>query len=114
MIRRTMICIGSPEQNFPSSLFQIFDQLQVAPVSFISIRLEHAVWAKFQIEGSWASVVRLRARILSLGGVELYSEQQMVSLCMRQAIVDGMRSLGFAASIQDRSERRMPAFRGLQ
>jgi hypothetical protein len=113
-MRTTMICTGPPDQSFLSSLFQIFDQLRLVPVNFISIRLEDAIWAKFQIEGSWANVVRLRARVLGLDGAGLYSSRQLESLCVGQAIVDGIRSLGLAAGIQDRSERRAQAFRGLQ
>jgi hypothetical protein len=114
MIRTTMICIGPSDQSFPADLFHLFDRYRLTPVNLVSIRLDDAVWVRFQMQGSWAGIVRLKAGILSLSGVDLCSEPQMVSMCMRQAIGDGLRSLGLATSIHESAERRGQTFKGLQ
>jgi len=111
MIRTTMICIGPSGQRFHSRLFNLFDQQSVPLLSFVSIRLEDKIWTKFQIEGSDNRILRLKAKLQGLTGVELCADGQIAQLCsIPRTVEDGLSSLG--GSIARKRDDR--TFRGLQ
>lgn len=109
-----MICRGPSNERFQSRLLLLLDQQGLAPLNFLSIRLEKLIWVKFQIEGPAVRIARLRAKIMGLARADLHCDSHSIASLLPKEVLEGIMSLGIAVASPNRQERKVPTFRGLQ
>lgn len=113
-MRTTLMYVARTGHRFQSGILQLLEQQEILPIAFVSTPIDELIWVMLQVEGPWERIHRLHAKILGLPGVDLCTEQQVVSSALQQVIAEAICFLRSAIDLRGRPDQRTRTFRGLQ